>query len=509
MAAAKTWNVDRQKGGSYEFSLDASGNYKLNSVGFNKVKTLNLPELEKETTAAATTIKDTKTASAQTKKAFGDVQPFYYRGGGADSNEQYINEYKIKKDKSLDTEPTGAWDKGQWGPKPGDTSGAWDQGQWGPQVDPTDTTPEWAKGVDKRGYGKMDTSEVDISPDKKQIGRVNVDQVLDARAQVDRFGTGQWGPKPSSGMPITPSDRQPGLEIANKRVTPQKTKVSETALKAVKSASSVLSKAVGFVMDNTLVGKIAGGIVSPQQRGYNQRNQEAFSSLGYKTRGELGSNIDPGRIAGNPADNVFAGMNEVSARGDVMQGARNRIATRKSAKTQARISKLSEERQKAFNDKTKEFERQTQEVQATKNKQDLAKGGVAPGASGGGGNGGGNGGGRVICTELHSTGEMSTRDWIRDIRFTYKDLSKEHIKGYLLWAVPTVEHIKKYPTYRKFWKHLAQHRANDIAWRLNQGKFDLLGRIYAGIGEPLCWLIGKCISDKQIKELELNNWRKA
>ena len=127
------------------------------------------------------------------------------------------------------------------------------------------------------------------------------------------------------------------------------------------------------------------------------------------------------------------------------------------------------------------------------------------------GGGGGNGGpsGRVICTELHSTGEISTRDWIRDIRFTYKDLSKEHIKGYLLWAVPTVEHIKKYPTYRKFWKHIAQHRANDIAWRLNQGKFDLLGRIYAGIGEPLCWLIGKCISDKQIKELELNNWRKA
>ena len=123
----------------------------------------------------------------------------------------------------------------------------------------------------------------------------------------------------------------------------------------------------------------------------------------------------------------------------------------------------------------------------------------------------GNGGGstRVICTELHSTGEMSTKDWLRDIKFTYRDLSKEHIKGYLLWAVPTVEHIKKYPTYRKFWKHIAQHRANDIAWRLKQGKFDLLGRIYAGIGEPLCWLIGNCVSNKQIKELELNNWRQA
>ena len=73
--------------------------------------------------------------------------------------------------------------------------------------------------------------------------------------------------------------------------------------------------------------------------------------------------------------------------------------------------------------------------------------------------------------------------------------------GYLAWAVPTVRHIKKYPTYRKIWKHIAQHRANDIAWRLRLGKFDLLGRIYAGIGEPLCWIIGNFVSDKKYNEL--------
>ena len=30
---------------------------------------------------------------------------------------------------------------------------------------------------------------------------------------------------------------------------------------------------------------------------------------------------------------------------------------------------------------------------------------------------------------------------------------------------------------------------------MKEGKFDLLGRIYAGIGEPLCWLIGNFVSD--------------
>ena len=69
--------------------------------------------------------------------------------------------------------------------------------------------------------------------------------------------------------------------------------------------------------------------------------------------------------------------------------------------------------------------------------------------------------------------------------------------------------MKKYPKYRKIWKHIAQHRANDIAWRLNEGKFDLLGRIYAGIGEPLCWLIGNFTGNKQINELNIKNWRKA
>jgi len=104
---------------------------------------------------------------------------------------------------------------------------------------------------------------------------------------------------------------------------------------------------------------------------------------------------------------------------------------------------------------------------------------------------------------------MSTVDWVRDTRFTFKTLTKSHVKGYLFWAIPTVRHMKKYPLYRKIWKHIAQHRANDIAWRLGESKFDLLGRIYAGIGEPTCWLIGKFVSDKQYNELNLKNWRKA
>jgi len=125
------------------------------------------------------------------------------------------------------------------------------------------------------------------------------------------------------------------------------------------------------------------------------------------------------------------------------------------------------------------------------------------------GSGSGTGKSRVICTELYSTKELSTKDWIRDTQFTFKHLSKTHVKGYLAWAIPTVKHIQKYKLYRKVWKHIAQHRANDIAWRMKQGKFDLLGRIYAGIGEPLCWVIGNFVSDYNLNKLGVNKqWQK-
>ena len=120
------------------------------------------------------------------------------------------------------------------------------------------------------------------------------------------------------------------------------------------------------------------------------------------------------------------------------------------------------------------------------------------------GSGSGSGKSRVICTELHSTGELSTKDWIRDTQFTFKHLSKTHVKGYLAWAIPTVKHIQKYKMYRKLWKHIAQHRANDIAWRLNQGKFDVIGRVYASIGESLCWVIGNFVSDYNLNKLGVN-----
>jgi acetyl esterase/lipase len=72
---------------------------------------------------------------------------------------------------------------------------------------------------------------------------------------------------------------------------------------------------------------IAGSLTNQYQSDLNNANKTALTSLGYKTNYELGNMSDPGRIAGNPANDVFAGMNAVSATGDISKGAASRIGT--------------------------------------------------------------------------------------------------------------------------------------------------------------------------------------
>ena len=97
---AITWDTSRTGGGTYEFTQDTQGNYTLGSVVFAKLNKLNLPELKKEAVTTDTT-KTTKDASAQTAKAFGDVQPFYYdqKGEGGTGTQ-----YTMRKEGDLSTE---------------------------------------------------------------------------------------------------------------------------------------------------------------------------------------------------------------------------------------------------------------------------------------------------------------------------------------------------------------------------------------------------------------------
>mgnify|MGYP001184083174 CR=1 FL=1 len=471
----KTFDTSRVGGGTYELEQDSSGNYKLKSVGFDQVNKLTLPDLTNLDAPATTTKPEDKKDIADPFKKLADQQQGGGEGGGQDYSAIAPKEAKVKEA----------------------------------------TVREAGDAMTKIDTGKTDGKFL-------ASGAAGGASLQGDKASDPFLASGAAG---GARLPSQVREQKPGM-LSTPQQQQETFAARTTGLQdVVTKGKSAVANTVSKILDNSLTVKVVRGIsnaiTSPEQRANNTENTTALRSGGYVTDFQ-------GKIVGkdgksvNAADSVFGGMNSRSGFGDISKGAQSRVDTRNSAKTQERISKLSPERQKAFNDKTKDLEKELREhnnerVASREDKSGATgknKGGFTNPGKGSygphsGGGGGGNGGGRVICTDLHRTGELSTKDWIRDTKFTFTTLSKKHVKGYLLWAEPTVKHMQKYPRYRKMWKHIAQHRANDIAWRMKQGKFDLLGRIYAGIGEPLCWVIGNFVSDYNLNKLGVNKqWQK-
>ena len=440
---AQTFDTSRVGGGTYELAQDANGNYNLKSVGFNQVNKLNLPDLAtSDTSVADTTKKATEdTIKTQTTEVFKPTN--VYQGGG-DNNLSTSPMVKEAKVKEATVRSAG---------------------------DPmTNIASQQTKAI------AAGQTKADQAAPQESIGATDSIQPQ----YQDGILRGQTGVKYSK----PPSIKSRATSAVQDTVSGVIDSVKNN--KALQMAGTVL----GAISNPVFAGaRMVAGML-PEETNIQKMNKGYFNT-----------NEGSQRISGNPATDLYAGMNRNSAFGNLETAGANRIAKREKTAATKNVS----DKFKADTEKMKE---QQKDYKAQKTATQKATQGPAGGATTGGG-GGGSDSGRVICTDLHRTGELSTRDWVRDTKFTFKTLSKTHVKGYLLWAEPTVKHIQKYPRYRKMWKHIAQHRANDIAWRLNEGKFDLLGRIYAGIGEPICWAIGNFVGDKQINKYNLTHWRRA
>lgn len=138
--------------------------------------------------------------------------------------------------------------------------------------------------------------------------------------------------------------------------------IGKVASFAINPALSAAKGILGAIPQSKPVGRVGNkniyGVGSFDPFGTNAANQTALNKTGNFTNFQLGNMNDPGRIAGNPATNVFAGMNAQSQFGDISKGAQSRIDTRNSKKTQDRVAKKGKAALDAFNAKTKEFERQ-------------------------------------------------------------------------------------------------------------------------------------------------------
>ena len=442
---ANTFDTSRVGGGTYELELDSTGNYSLKSVGFQAVNKLNLPDLKtSDTSVADTTKKATEdTIKTQTTEVF---KPMNTYGESGEGNQSNTSTPMLKTAKVNEPTVRNAGDPM--------TNIAYEQKQ---DIKALQNRADLA--APQESFGATDS----IQPEYQ-------DAILRGQTGV------KYSKPPSLASKATPAVQNTVSGVVD----------SVKNNKALQMAGMVLGAIGGPIFTGA---KMVAAML-PEETPTQKLNKRYFNA-----------DESTQRISGNPATDLYAGMNRNSAFGNLETAGANRIAKREKTAATKNVS----DKFKADTEKMKE---QQKDYKAQKTATQKATQGPAGGATTGGG-GGGSDSGRVICTDLHRTGELSTRDWIRDTKFTFKTLSITHVKGYLLWAEPTVKHIQKYPRYRKMWKHIAQHRANDIAWRLNEGKFDLLGRIYAGIGEPLCWALGNFVSNKQINKYNLTHWRRA
>ena len=509
---ATTFDVNRIGGGTFELVQDpTTGRYTIKEVGFTPVKKLTLPDYTTAgstagttDTSKATTTATEETIKQQTTEAFkpaGGGEAIDYTGG------EMLSQAQLQKEaKKID-----------------------------PQVDTSTTTLGIARPTMRDIAGDTTEQQKDTTPFKRPTMRDVAGETLPSvrkapgifvdKDTIKPFGTFDVTPKgvfsrpeytsttPTAKAAMTSDAAQLGISKVESTAIPSATRTAKeadfasgvyksdtdaimrgatgvkyeeptlsvqanTALKKVSTGLKALGDAVGEVLSSGPLISLVKAVAKPET--ITQKHDKQY----FTDRGD-------GRIGGNPATDLYAGMNRVSAFGNLEAAGDKRIETREA--TAAKKGYTKDNDPTGFVAKTEKMKEQQsdykQSVRSSANN-------VPPSQRGGGGGGSGSGGGRVICTELNKTDELSTQDLVRDIRFTYRHLTKKHLKGYLAWAIPTVRHIQKFKTYRKVWKHIAQHRANDIAWRMNQGKFDLLGRIYAGIGEPLCWIIGNFVSDK-------------
>ena len=584
---AKTFDTSRVGGGTYELAQDANGNYNLNSVGFNQVNKLNLPDLkDSKTSVADTTKKATEdTIKAQTTEVFTPSNVYQSGDGDGEGNntKSMVKEAKVKEatvrsagDSSTYNSMTDAEKNAiatgtatvsrQKGPQvfnePMTFRGVETSKQVGPQViDTTKTysTPRTIKDQKEFLGTAIPEKTTGLQKVTSKAGQV-IDNVKNSKAIG--FATTALGlvTKSPIGAAVKGLTKVASALGGKLRGIDEKTgKVNTQAqYEANRDAASKQSRT------NNMIDRISKGKTTrtnPRDAGSTKEQKDAISAaITAAAAREKDTGMGSCFIAGTKitmSDKTLKNIENIVV-GDKVKGHKEDNTVIKLDPTLLGTRKLysfnnnehyfftsehpfmTEEGWKSIKpEKTKErdgielynqlkgelkisdkliTENGLIEITDIKSKEinnpDMPlynfnvsndnsyvadkyivhnKGGST----------------RVICTDLHRTGELSTKDWVRDTKFTFKTLSKTHVKGYLLWAEPTVKHMQKYPRYRKMWKHIAQHRANDIAWRLNEGKFDLLGRIYAGIGEPVCWALGNFVSDKQISKYNLTHWRRA
>ena len=362
--AIKTFDANRVGGGTFQLEQNPlTGEYQVKEVGFIKLPELKLPEIEQAAPTAVTP--DDPTKDTAIDPGFNVSGQINTGRDGRDGQQDLTGAEMLK---NIKTEATGG-DLMEKATTLSDTLNRTDINQGAIQQEGLNEKTAYDKAVAnynaiaernrELGMGRQVVSNEDRLQNKADLDAAR-NEMDAARENFEKtFETIKAAPVISEDLQKVEDISKPAQKISVPEK--EKTKVSTTLGEKIDTALRGLRN----LSLTGMLATIAQG--TEEQQRLNEENSTALKKLGYKTNFELGISTDPGRIGGSAADNVFAGMNAQSAFGDIFGGAQKRIDTRNSAKTQERISKLSPERQEAFNAKTREFE---QQLNTAKNQRD-------------------------------------------------------------------------------------------------------------------------------------------
>jgi hypothetical protein len=426
----KTFDSNRVGGGTFQLEQDATGAYRIKEVGFVKLPDLKLPEIDQAAYTPPTSDDDDTTTDPCPpgfKLVDGVCQRIETSGGGGAGDQLDLTGAGQLENIQKDATTLAGQDTGIV-----PTRDRTDINQGAIQVEGLREKEAYDKAVANynaiaernrdfaMGRQPLSTedrlqnkADIDAARNEMDAARKNYEgtfEIIKAAPEIADFSKGPrtvpTGTLTGAKTATTPIDQGTFTKesidksfLGEEGTTTKKNvlKVAEEKVKKLFDPEKSMTFQIAKGATNILKG-MAESFVGPQQVALNNSNKNALDSLGYKTRGELGSSVDPGRIASavNPdgsvttsaIENVFIGMNRTSVNGDIMAGARKRVSTVQKTIDRA-LAKGDTAKAKRFQERKDRYNAQIAAAQKKKQEADLATGGVAPGASGGGGGSGG------------------------------------------------------------------------------------------------------------------------
>jgi len=485
---ATTFDPNRVGPGTFQLVRDAStGNYSLQEVGFTKLPSLTLPDLTPTTTTTTTQTQD------QTKTDTTDVtQPILPQagGGGGGDRQDFTGESMFK---NIQQDATGG-----------------DLMQQATQISKADiSTPDTSiqmSGInEKEAYDRAVANynnTLEINRDAAMGKRPGLDpmELTNARNEMDMAR--QAYEASITNIPSAPKifdiNQQQDIGKQFRSETDKfKTRFDPTKIEPAPTKQTGVDNIVKKIVDNSLVVNVvkAGAkildAITPDPTAVDLVNRDTF-----KTRGELGSSTDPGRIAGNPATDLYAGMNRDSAFGNLEKAGEKRIATREATIARKGIKSASNPNgvsQDFVNNTNKMKDQQKSYKEKLDKKTSTRREAGSMNQPGRGGDQSGRSGGKIVCTmmnESYGFGSFRNKIWLRHS----KNLAPEYQRGYHRLFLPLVNYAKQKGIINKIIKnileHIAVHRTIDIRQQ-ERNKIHLIGRVYRTILEPICYWAGK------------------